>query len=145
MKDRSSKRRDTQGPFCVALGDKRVADIVVTRHARLRWKDRVGHANAGTRMICRFLWERLKGNRIEPYGSRERDLYLIDGDLVMVADFADLEDARDRSGSPLHRMIVVTFLGRMSDMPELRDIRSYYAWLRHGRRMALARSIRTRK
>jgi hypothetical protein len=145
MRDKSSKRWNTYEPYYVTLGDKRVADIFITHHARLRWKDRVEHAKTGYRSISRFLWERLKNNRIEPYDRNERDLYVIDNDLVMVAEFSAMEDLRDVAGNPLHRMIVVTFLGRMSETLELRDIRSYYAWLRHNRRMTLLKSGRKRK
>jgi hypothetical protein len=42
-------------------------------------------------------------------------------------------------------MIVVTFLGRMSETMELRDLKTYYSWLRHSRRMTLIKNNRKRR
>ena len=75
----------------------------------------------------------------------ENDVFLIDDDLVFVAEFTELPDERDLIGEPLHKMIVVTFLGRMSVTIELRDLKSYYSWLRHSRRMTLIKNSRKRK
>jgi hypothetical protein len=63
----------------------------------------------------------------------------------MVAEFNVLENEVDIAGNPLHKMIVVTFLGRMSEVLELRDLKSYYSWLRHSRRMTLIKNSRKRK
>jgi hypothetical protein len=72
-------------------------------------------------------------------------VYVVDDDLVMVAEFATLDDKTDIAGNPLHKMIVVTFLGRMSETIELRDLKTYYSWLRHSRRMTLIKNSRKRK
>jgi hypothetical protein len=63
----------------------------------------------------------------------------------MVAEFGVLEGEIDLVGNPLHKMIVVTFLGRMSENVELRDLKTYYSWLRHSRRMTLMKNSRKRK
>jgi hypothetical protein len=63
----------------------------------------------------------------------------------MVAEFAVLENETDLVGNPLHKMIIVTFLGRMSESVELRDLKTYYSWLRHSRRMTLMKNSRKRK
>lgn len=139
------ERWSTYEPFYVELGDKKVADIVITNHARSRWTDRVESEKTGYEDICAFLWKRLKQDRIEPYYRNEQDVYLIDEDLVMVAEFSLLEGETDIAGNPLHKMIVVTFLGRMSETIELRDLKSYYSWLRHSRRMTLIKNSRKRK
>ena len=55
------------------------------------------------------MWECLKQDRIVPYYRNEQDVYLIDDDLVVVAEFSELEHERDLIGNPLHRMIIVTF------------------------------------
>jgi hypothetical protein len=70
---------------------------------------------------------------------------LIDEDLVVVAEFAELENETDIVGNPLHKMIIVTFLGKMSETIELRDLKSYYSWLRHSRRMTLIKNSRKRR
>lgn len=142
MKDKRMSRWSTYEPFYIVLGKWKIADIVITNHARMRWADRVESEKTGYEDICAFLWSKLKAGCIEPYYRNEQDVYLIDDDLVMVAEFAPLEKETDVSGNPLHKMIVVTFLGRMSETMELRDLKSYYSWLRHSRRMTLIKNSR---
>lgn len=138
-------RWNTYEPFYVLLGDKKVADIIITNHARSRWADRVEFEKTGFEDICAFLWDRLKKEQVQPYYKNEKDVYVIEEDLVMVAEFTVLENEFDIAGNPLHKMIVVTFLGRMSEVIELRDLKSYYSWLRHSRRMTLIKNSRKRK
>lgn len=145
MKDKIMGRWSTYEPFYVQLGDKKVADVVITNHAKLRWSDRVSSENNSLEEICAFLWEKLKNDSIVPYYRNEEDVYLIDDDLVVVAEFSHLEHETDLVGNPLHKMIIVTFLGRMSETMELRDLKSYYSWLRHSRRMTLIKNSRKRR
>ncbi|MCA0753927.1 hypothetical protein KP806_02650 [Paenibacillus sp. N4] len=142
MKDKTTSRWSTYESFFIELGDKKVADIVITNHAKSRWLDRIESEKTGYEDIAEFLWECLKQGRIEPYYRNEEDVYLIDDDLVFVAEFTDSSTEADLLGNPLHKMIVVTFLGRMSETIELRDLKSYYSWLRHSRRMTLVKSSR---
>jgi len=127
------------------LGKKRIADIVITNHARSRWIDRVESEKTGFDDICAFLWSKLKQSSVQSYYRNEQDVYLIDDDLVMVAEFSPIESETDITGNVLHKMIVVTFLGRMSETIELRDLKSYYSWLRHSRRMTLIKNSRKRR
>lgn len=145
MKDATMERWSTYEPFYVELGRYKVSDIVITNHARMRWESRVESKKTGYADICAFLWERLKKGRIEPYYRKEEDVYVVDDDLVMVAEFSEMEGETDLAGGPVHKMIVVTFLGRMSETMELRDLRTYYSWLRHSRRMTLVKSARKRR
>ncbi|MEI7027190.1 hypothetical protein [Paenibacillus sp. y28] len=145
MRDKMMDRWSTYEPFHIVLGDKKVADIIITNHARMRWSDRVENEKTGYEDICDFLWDKLKKNHIKPYYRNEQDVYLIDDDLVMVAEFTVLENETDIAGNPLHKMIIVTFLGRMSETIELRDLKSYYSWLRHSRRMTLIKNSRKRR
>jgi hypothetical protein len=145
MKDKIMDRWSTYEPFYVVLNDKKVADIIITNHARSRWIDRVESEKTGFEDICAFLWDRLKKGQIQPYYKNEKDVYVVEDDLVMVAEFAVMEDEFDIAGNPLHKMIVVTFLGRMSEIIELRDLKSYYSWLRHSRRMTLIKNSRKRR
>lgn len=145
VKDRTTERWGTYEAFYVELGDKKVADIVITNHARSRWSDRVEREKAGAEDIAVFMWDCLKQGRMAPYYRNEQDVYLIDDDLVFVAEFSVLPGETDLLGGPLHKMIVVTFLGRMSETIELRDLKSYYSWLRHSRRMTLIKNSRKRK
>jgi len=139
------ERWNTYEPFYVVLGDKKVADIVITNHARSRWADRVESEKTGYEDIAAFLWEKLREGTIESYYRNEQDVYLIEDDLVVVAEFSLLDNEFDIAGNPLHKMIIVTFLGRMSETIELRDLKSYYSWLRHSRRMTLIKNSRKRK
>ncbi|MEF2964561.1 hypothetical protein V3851_01855 [Paenibacillus sp. M1] len=145
MRDKAAERWGTYEAFHVLLGDKRVADIVITHHARLRYQDRIDRTNGEVDNIARWAWECLKQGRITPYYRNEEDVYLVDDDLVMVAEFAELQGECDLQGNPVHRMIIVTFLGRMSETIELRDLKSYYSWLRHSRRMTLMKNSRKRR
>ena len=145
MKDKIMDRWSTYEPFYVVLGDKKVADIIITNHARSRWVDRVESEKTGYEDICAFLWDRLKKDQIQPYYKNEKDVFVVEEDLVMVAEFAVLDNEFDIAGNPLHKMIIVTFLGRMSEVIELRDLKSYYSWLRHSRRMTLIKNSRKRK
>ncbi len=145
MRDKVTERWGTYEAFHVPLGDKRVADIVITHHAKLRYQDRIDRSNPGVDYITRWAWECLKQGRIEPYYRNEEDVYLVDDDLVMVAEFAELPGESDLNGNPIHRMIIVTFLGLMSETIELRDLKSYYSWLRHSRRMTLMKNSRKRR
>jgi hypothetical protein len=145
MRDKIMDRWSTYEPFYVLLGDKKIADIIITNHARSRWVDRVESEKTGFDDICSFLWENLKENKIKSYYRNEQDVYLVDEDLVMVAEFSQMDKETDIAGNPLHKMIIVTFLGRMSETIELRDLKSYYSWLRHSRRMTLIKNSRKRK
>ncbi|MFB6365099.1 hypothetical protein ACFCP7_13645 [Paenibacillus elgii] len=127
------------------LRGKPIADIVVTHHARTRWVDRVETEKTGFHDITAFLWSKLKSNSIQPYYKNEQDVYLIDEDLVMVAEFVKLDASESAVVAEAYKMIVVTFLGRMSETMELRDLRSYYSWLRHSRRMTLIKNSRKRR
>lgn len=145
MRDKLMDRWSTYEPFFVTLADKKIADIVITNHARARWIDRIETEKTDFEDICIFLWDKLKNDKVESYYRNEEDVYLIDDDLVMVAEFSLLENETDIAGNPLHKMIIITFLGRMSETMELRDLRTYYSWLRHSRRMTLIKNSRKRK
>lgn len=145
MKDRAANRWKTFEPFYVELGDKKVTDIVITNHALLRWNDRINHSFASIEDICDYLWQHLKKGQIRSYYRNEQDVYLVEEDLVMVAEFSKLANEFDHEGKPLYKMIVVTFLGKMSETIELRDLKSYYSWLRHSRRMTLIKNSRKRR
>ena len=97
------------------------------------------------RGICGFLWEKLKQGRMALHYTNEQDVYVVDDDLLLVAEFSLLEQAVDVAGGPLYKMVIITFLGRMSETLELRDLRSYYAWLRHSRRMTLVKHGRKQR
>jgi hypothetical protein len=143
MRDRTIDRSNSCEPIYIALGDKKIADIVITNHARIRWVDRVEHQKTGFEDICHFLWNRLRAGSIKSYYKNGEDAYLVDDDLVLVAEFTDMENSSP--GLKLHRMVIVTFLGRMSETIELRDLKSYYSWLRHSRRMTLIKNSRKRR
>ncbi|MED4602520.1 hypothetical protein P9314_17780 [Paenibacillus validus] len=145
MKDKMMSRWSAYEPFFIHFNGYKVADIVITSHALSRWTERVEPEEGGIAHICAYLWDKLKNNQVQPYYSNEKDVHLIDGDLVMVAEFVELKEKVDLSGNPLHKMIVVTFLGRVSQDIQLRDLKAYYSWLRHSRRMTLVKHGRKRK
>lgn len=135
-------RWSTYEPFYVLLGDKKVANVVITNHARSRWIDRIAKEEADVESIAAFIWDSLKQNRIISYYRNEQDVFLIDDDLVVVAEFVESDTEFDLAGDPLSKMIIVTFLGKMSETMELRDLKTYYSWLRHSRRMTLVKNSR---
>ena len=139
------ERWSTYEPFYVLLGDKKVADIVITNHAKSRWSDRIAKEEADAESIAAFMWDCLKQERIASYYRNEQDVYLIDEDIVVVAEFAQSDRDFDLTGEPMVKMIVVTFLGKMSETMELRDLKTYYSWLRHTRRMTLVKNSRKHK
>jgi len=145
VKDKHTERWSTYEPFHIVLGDKKVCDIIITNHARTRWSDRVEQEKTGYSDIAEFMWQCLKDGRVVSYYRNEQDVYTIDDDLVFVAEFSVSETDTDLLGNPLHKMIVVTFLGRMSETMELRDLKTYYSWLRHSRRMTLIKNNRKRR
>ncbi len=139
------ERWSTYEPFYVLLGDQKVADIVITNHAKSRWSDRIAKEEADAESIAAFMWDCLKQERIASYYRNEQDVYLIDEDIVVVAEFAQSDRDFDLTGEPMVKMIVVTFLGKMSETMELRDLKTYYSWLRHTRRMTLVKNSRKHK
>lgn len=145
MKEKQTKRWSTYESFYVPLGNYKVADIHITKHAVSRWEERVCEQHADYSSIASFLWDRLKQQAVTLYYRGEEDLYMVDDDLIFVALFDQTDKATDLLGDPLHRMNVITFLGKRSEVIELQDIKRYYAWLRHNRRMNLKRNVRTSK
>jgi len=145
MKDRKTIRWSTYEPFFAVLDSYLVADVVVTHHARDRWNERIDILGGEVDDICDYVWDKLKESKITPYYKNEKEVFLIEDDLVMVAEFNVMENETDLIGNPLHKMIIVTFLGKLSESLELRDLRTYYSWLRHSRRMTLIKSGRKRK
>ncbi|WP_159887087.1 hypothetical protein [Paenibacillus puerhi] len=130
----------------MVLGGRVISDIVITHHARTRWADRVESEKTGFSDIAEFLRDKLLSCSVRTYYKNEQDVFLIDDDLVMVAEFAEIDKPRLQSQRmPVCKMIVITFLGRMSETMELRDLRSYYSWLRHSRRMTLIKNGRKRR
>ncbi|UUZ85805.1 hypothetical protein LJK88_21380 [Paenibacillus sp. P26] len=145
MRDGERHHLDKTATIPERLCGKGITEIVVTHHARARWADRVEEEKTGFRNITEFLWRKLKAGAIRPYYKNEEDVFVIDEDLVMVAEFSPVPQEESGNGAAAYKMIVVTFLGRMSETMELRDLRSYYSWLRHSRRMTLIKNSRKRR
>ncbi|KRF39878.1 hypothetical protein [Paenibacillus sp. Soil787] len=145
MKDKIMSRWSTYDPFYIELADKKIVDIVITHHAHSRWITRVEGEQTKLEDICNYLWDKLKSGKIASYYRNEEDVYVIDDDLLMVVQFTVAENETDLLGKPLHRMIIITFLGFMSKTMELRDLRAYYSWLRHSRRMTLMKNSRKKR
>ncbi|MDK8180851.1 hypothetical protein [Paenibacillus sp. UMB4589-SE434] len=145
MRDKVMERWSTYEPFYVWLGDKKIADIVITNHAKTRWNDRIAKSDTDVESIATLMWEYLKNQSMTSYYRHEEDVYLIDEDIVMVAELVESDRDFDITGCPMMKMVVVTFLGRMSETMELRDLKTYYSWLRHSRRMTLVKNSRKRR
>ncbi|MEW9700335.1 hypothetical protein [Paenibacillus sp. SI8] len=145
MRDKIMSRWSTYAPFYVELTDKKIVDIVITHHAHSRWSSRVTSNKTEIEDICLFLWDKLKRGKIASYYRKEEEVFVVDDDLLMVVQFAQDERITDIAGNPLHKMIVITFLGCMSETMELRDLKRYYSWLRHSRRMTLIKNSRKKR
>jgi hypothetical protein len=129
----------------VELEDKPIIDIVITHHAQNRWKSRVSSDKCSFIEIKRYLWERLQQGRIRSYYRKEEEVYVVDEDLLMVVEFAPADPSFHSGASSFYKLVAVTFLGCMSTSMELRDLKTYYGWLRHSRRMNMLKSGRKRK
>ncbi|MBT2287792.1 hypothetical protein J7E73_01360 [Paenibacillus albidus] len=146
MRGKGTERWGTYEPFHLMLNNYRVANIVISNHAKSRYMDRISldSSDAGEE-IAAWMWQCLKQKRIKAYSHSEYNAYLIDDDLVMIAKFNKLEDEKSLSGQPLYSMIVVSFLGKVSLTPQLRELQSYYTWLRNSRRIKLMKRRRKRR
>lgn len=51
-------------------------------------------------------------------------MFIIDDDVEMVAEFELMEENELQAGHSRYKMIVVTFLGRLSDNSEYTDLHS---------------------
>ncbi|SDC06579.1 hypothetical protein SAMN02799630_02578 [Paenibacillus sp. UNCCL117] len=145
MKHVNRNEINTRERDVAELEDKKIIELILTHHAYDRWKTRVAQDHRSAAEIARFLWDRLKDGRIESYYRNEEDVFVVDGDLLMVVEFVPAEQESEQYGAPLYKLIAVTFLGCMSQSMELRDLKTYYSWLRHSRRMTLMKSSRKRK
>ena len=132
-------------PFHIMLNDYRIADIGVSNHALNRYLERVSVEGNDENNIAAWIWQALRQKRIKPYQNQEQNAYLIDDDVVVIAQFTELEGQCNISGQPLYIMNLVTFLGRISVMPQLRDLRTYYSRLRQARRVKWNKKRRKRK
>lgn len=132
-------------PFHIVLNNYGIADIVLTSHAKSRYADRIAQADSGNGEVTAWLWQALKQNRVRPYSSSEYNAYLVDNDTVIVADFTPVEGISSFSGEPLYVMVIVSFLGKISVTPQLRDLKKYYSWLQHSRRIKLSKKRRRRR
>lgn len=132
-------------PFHIMLNEYRVADILLTAHAKSRFLDRVNRSDSENAEIAAWMWQCLKLNRIRRYSQSEYNAFLVDNDTVIIAEFKELEGVRTLSGHPLYKMIIVSCLGNLSATPQLRDLKTYYSWLRHNRRIKLMKRRRKRR
>ena len=89
MKDKATERWSTYEPYYVLLGDHKVADIVITKHASLRWNDRLSTCHdreVCSETIAEWMWTCLKQHRVTTYFRQDKDVYLVDDDVVLVAE-----------------------------------------------------------
>lgn len=143
VKENRTGRWNTYESFYIDFSGKKVAEIHITHHAMQRWHERVSTTKMSLQKITEYIWECLQRSAVSLYYQGEEEVYIIDDDLVFVASFSEAFDAKDLIGNPLHRMKIITFLGKVSEDIELRDLKTYYSWLRHSRRMNLMKNSRT--
>ncbi|WP_239004605.1 hypothetical protein [Paenibacillus tepidiphilus] len=135
----------TYEPFHIMLNEHCVADISITPHARGRYADRILQEGEAAGELDAWIWQRLKQRRIKSYQAPEYNAYLIDEDIVMIAEFNRLEGVTSLSGRPLDVMVVVSFLGRISVLPQLRELKGFYARTVQPSRKKPGRKRRRRK
>lgn len=145
MRESRTRRWSTYETHYIELGSKKVSDIHITLHAEKRWQERVSLVKMSNRQIAEYMWDCLNRSAVQLYYQGEEEAYIIEDDLVFIADFSKSEQDFDLIGNPLQRMNVITFLGRISEVMQLRDLKSYYSWLRHNRRMNLLKNSRKRR
>lgn len=145
MRNKGTDWPSTYEPFHIMLNDYRVADIVITNHAKRRYLDRISKGVGNDEEVAAWMWQCLMQNRLKPFSDSDFNAYLIDDDSVVIAEFTELTGEKDISGQPLYSMIIVTFLGRISVTPQLRDLKTYFSLLRNSRRTKLRKKKRKRK
>lgn len=145
MRDKEPPKWDVHEPFYVMLDGYRIADVVITAHARGRFDDRSPGDGQPVKDAAFWLWQCLKQKRVRAYSPEEPDMYVADNDLVMAARIIRLEGEADLYGNPLYKLVVVSFLGKMSENIELRDLKTYYARQRSSRRVTLMQTGRKRR
>ena len=145
MRNKGTEWLVTYEPFHIMLNDHRVANIVITNHAKSRYLDRISNGVGDDEEIAAWMWQCVKQNRLKPYSDSEYNAYLIDDDSVVIAEFTELEGERSLSGHPLYTMIIVSFLGRISVIPQLIDLKIYYSSLHQSRGKKLIKKRRKRK
>ncbi|MBP1961616.1 hypothetical protein [Paenibacillus aceris] len=124
MKGKKSNRWNTYEPFAAKLAGKHIADLIVTGHAQSRWGERVMDKQAKLEEVNLFLMKKLEDERIKPSDRNEPTLFIIDDDVQMVAEFELMDENELQTGLSTYKMIVVTFLERLSVNNEYRDINS---------------------
>ncbi|MFD1775155.1 hypothetical protein [Paenibacillus rhizophilus] len=145
MRDKESANRGVHEPFYVMLKEFRIADLVITAHARSRYEDRSQGDGQSGKETAFWLWQCLKQKRVRVHSPDEPEMYVVDNDLVMAARIVEMPDEADLYGNPLYKLIVVSFLGKMSENIDLRDLKNYFARQRSLRRTPLMQSGRKRR
>ena len=145
MRDKGTELWGKYESFHILLNDYRVANIVITNHAKSRYLDRINVEGSNEGDIATWIWQSLRQKRIKPYSQHDKNAYLIDDDTVVIAEFTELTGERNHSGHQLYGMTVVSFLGKVSINPQLRDLRAYYSLLRQARRVKMIKKRRKRK
>lgn len=145
MRNKGTEWLSTYEPFHIILNNHRVANIVITNHAKSRYLDRISNGVGDDEEITAWMWQCVKQSRLKPYSDSVYNAYLIDDDSVVIAEFTELEGERSLSGHPLYTMIIVSFLGRISVIPQLIDLKVYYSLLRQSRGKKLTKKKRKRK
>lgn len=106
-------------PFHILLDGRRVSDVEVSRHAKTRFNERICTGGREGTDPEFWLWQRLKQKRVKPYSDSWPDVYIIDEDALMVVRFVPAEAG---GVAVPEKLIVVSFLGRVSENIELRDL-----------------------
>ncbi|KGE16700.1 periplasmic protein [Paenibacillus wynnii] len=145
MRDKGTELWGKYEPFHIPLNDYRVANIVITNHAKSRYLDRISDEGSNEGDIAPWIWQSLRQKRIQPYSQHDQNAYLIDDDTVVIAEFTELAGERNHFGYQLYCMTIVSFLGKISRTPQLRDLRAYYSLLRQTRRVKMIKKRRKRK
>ncbi|MZQ82061.1 hypothetical protein GQF01_07910 [Paenibacillus sp. 5J-6] len=124
MSDKKMNRWSTYEPLAAILSGKQIADLVVTGHAHSRFGERVTHEKTNLEEVNLFVRKKLEDERIRLSDRNEPTMFIIDDDVEMVAEFELMEEKELQSGHSQYKMIVVTFLGRLSDNNEYTDLQS---------------------
>lgn len=124
MNGKKLNRWSTYEPFAAKLAGKQIAGLVVTGHAQSRWGERVTHKKAELEEVNLFVRKKLQDERIKPSDGHEPTVFIIDDDVQMVAEFELMEENDLQPDHSHYKMIVVTFLERLSNNNEYRDLKS---------------------
>ena len=75
MRNKGTEWLSTYEPFHIILNNHRVANIVITNHAKSRYLDRISDGTGDDQEITAWMWQCVKQGRLKPYSDSVYNAY----------------------------------------------------------------------